>query len=218
MHGQNENADVLLKRVDHLVYATPDLEASVNNLEKLLGVRAAAGGQHPGRGTRNALLRLGERSYLEIVGPDPSQAWDDDPRWFGIDAKSGPSLKTWAANTTSLGNVIASATRNGLRLGAVTSGSRMRSDGVMLCWNFTDPVTIVADGLVPFFIDWGPSPHPALTAPDGVKLVSIRGEHPEPGKVADALSSLGIPMQVGYGIEPSLIAELQTPNGLIELR
>ena len=72
MHGQNENADVLLKRVDHLVYATPDLEASLNNLEKLLGVRAAAAGQHPGRGTRNALLRLGEDSYLLIDGPDPS--------------------------------------------------------------------------------------------------------------------------------------------------
>jgi Glyoxalase-like domain len=209
---------VILKRVDHLVYATPDLEASVNNLEKRLGVRAAAGGQHPGRGTRNALLRLGERSYLEIVGPDPSQAWDDTPRWFGIDANSGSRLMTWAANATSLDDVIANANRNGLRLGPVTSGSRMRSDGVMLRWNFTDPVTIIADGLVPFFIDWGRSPHPAVAAPDGVKLVSMRAEHPEPGKVADALSSLGIPMQVDYNHEPSLIAELQTPNGLIELR
>ena len=125
---------------------------------------------------------------------------------------------TWAANATSLDDVIANANRNGLRLGPVTSGSRMRSDGVMLRWDFTDPVTIVADGLVPFFIDWGRSPHPAVAAPDGVKLVSMRGEHPEPGRVTDALSSLGIPMQVDYNHEPSLIAELQTPNGLIELR
>src|SRR5262245_39452888 len=126
-----------LKRVDHLVYATPDLEESVNNLEKRLGVRAAAGGQHPGRGTRNALLRLGERSYVYIFGPDPLQQWDDGSRWFGIDGLSTPRLVTWAANTTALDDEIRNAARNGLRLGAVTAGQRVRSDGVVLRWQFT---------------------------------------------------------------------------------
>ena len=40
----------LLPRVDHLVYATPDLDSGVEEIEKLLGVRATPGGQHPGRG------------------------------------------------------------------------------------------------------------------------------------------------------------------------
>ena len=59
--------------VDHLVYATPDVEQSVAELEARLGVRASPGGQHLGLGTYNALLALGEACYLEIVGPDPLQ-------------------------------------------------------------------------------------------------------------------------------------------------
>ena len=56
--------------VDHLVYATPDLSMGVQRIAEWLGVEPVPGGQHPGRGTRNALVALGPASYLEIVGPE----------------------------------------------------------------------------------------------------------------------------------------------------
>jgi Glyoxalase-like domain len=91
-----------LEMLDHLVLATPDLDRTVDDVERRFGVRASAGGQHRGMGTRNALLSLGERTYLEIVGPDATQPPPPMPRWFGIDTLQAPRLVTWAAHGTSL--------------------------------------------------------------------------------------------------------------------
>ena len=54
--GAQETGAKLLAQVDHLVYATPDLKVGTDAIEKLLGIRATPGGQHPGMGTRNALV------------------------------------------------------------------------------------------------------------------------------------------------------------------
>jgi len=208
----------VLHRVDHLVYATRDMPASVADIERRLGVAATPGGRHLGRGTRNALIALGPSSYIEIIGPDPAQAPSDSPRWFGIDGLTGPRLVTWAAKGTDLERFAADAARRGVRLGAVGSGSRQRPDGVTLQWEFTDPTTVVADGLVPFFIDWGSSPHPAATAAPGPVLVGLRAEHPEPQRVRDALSVVGVELPTEPGPRPALIATLRGELGESELR
>ena len=89
---------------------------------------------------------------------------------------------------------------------------------MVLSWKFTDPIATIADGLVPFSIDWGRSPHPAASVPRGVQLISMRGEHPQPDKTMEALRSVEIPLSVDFGTEPSLIAVLKTSKGFVELR
>ena len=208
----------LLNRIDHLVYSTTDLEKSVADIEELLGVRPAPGGQHPGRGTHNALIALSDRSYLEVIGPDPTQADTVGPRWFQIDRLDAPRLVTWAVKEDELNKLRAKARACGIYLGPVVSGTRQRSDSACLRWRFTDPATVVADGIVPFFIDWGNSPHPAASAPMGPVLESLRAEHPEPTTVMHALSAVGIDLPVKFGPRPALIATLRTGEGLVELR
>ncbi len=200
-------------RLDHLVYATPDVDRTVEEIADRFGVRAAAGGRHPGLGTRNALLALGPDSYLEIIGPDG----ESPPAWFGIAALRAPRLVTWAVKDEDLELRASEAARAGLPLGPVESGGRVRPDGVRLSWRFTHPRTLSAEGVVPFFIDWGKGPHPAGVAPKGVRLVDLRAEHPSPGPVAALLRKLEVDLRVDRGDEPRLLASFETPRGPAQL-
>ena len=208
----------LLARIDHLVYATPDLNTGIEAIEKLTGVRATPGGQHPGRGTRNALIALGPTSYLEIIGPDPEQPAPPNPRPFGIDGLKAPRLARWVVKGQNLEQLAAEASRKGIQLGEVTSGKRQRPDDVLLTWRYTDPRVDLADGLVPFFIDWGESPHPAATAAKGLTLIALRAEHPDAARVRKILTQLGLDLPVRTGPAPALIATIDSPRGRVELR
>jgi hypothetical protein len=214
---QTRTTDIV-SRVDHLVYATPDLDRGIAEIERLLGVRASLGGQHPGRGTRNALAALGPNAYLEIIAPDPDQPPPTSPRSFGLDHLETSRLVTWSANGTDLERLRREAVSNGIALGAVASGSRRRPDGTLLSWQFTSPGTRVADGIIPFFIDWGTSPHPAHTAIRGATLVDLRAEHPDHQHVQHMLGQLGLNLVVVKGTRPALIAVIDSPRGRVELR
>ncbi|HEX9639565.1 MAG TPA: VOC family protein, partial [Acidobacteriota bacterium] len=72
----------------------------------------------------------------------------------------------------------------------ISSGSRVRPDGVRLSWRLTDPIRRRFDGIAPFFIDWGTSPHPAADLPQRCALIGLRAEHPEAEKVQAALAGL----------------------------
>lgn len=218
-NGAGQQApDKLISRVDHLVYGTTDLNRGIAEIEKLLGVQATAGGQHPGRGTRNALVALGPTAYLEIIGPDPEQPPPKEPRPFGLDGLKESKLVAWFVRSGDLESLRREAVRKGVPLGEVRSGSRRRPDGVELQWKVTDPSARVADGIVPLFIDWGDSPHPARTASKGATLVSLRAEHPEVSDVRRMLRNLGVDLSVKRGQRPQLIAIIEGPRGRVELR
>jgi hypothetical protein len=207
-----------LSVVDHLVYAAPDLDEGIDAVEKLTGVRATAGGSHPGMGTRNALLSLGPSSYLEIIGPDPAQEDYRRPRVFRVDAVERPRLVTWAAKTNNISQMAAIRLPGGHRLGSALAGSRRRPGGSTLAWQLTDPYVEIADGVVPFFIDWDDTPHPSADAAGGAKLVRFEIGHPEADFVQQIFDSLGLSIPVVAAPIPTLTATLQTASGAIELR
>jgi hypothetical protein len=207
-----------LERADHLVLAVPDLEAGIDWVESLTGVRAVIGGRHPGMGTWNALIALGPTTYLEIIAPDPTQATYRSPRVFRVDEVDAPRLMTWAANASDVAALSSIELPGGQAVGDAHDGSRDRPDGVMLRWTLSDPYVEIAEGVVPFFIDWGDTPHPAGASPRGAVLTGLRAEHPQPDEVRQALEQLGIDLPVTAGPAPALIATLDTPNGTVELR
>lgn len=145
-----------------------------------LGARQTAGGSHPGLGTRNSLLRIGERVYLEVVGPDPGQP----------------------------------APPGGHLLGPVRSMSRTRPGGERIAWTLTMPrKPLPRQGIIPFFIDWGDTPHPCAELADrGVRLVRLSGRHPDRERVRRELDRLGVGLGVAVG-RAGLVAVLETPAG-----
>ena len=205
------------RRLDHLVYATPDLDGGVARIEDLLGIRATPGGRHPSWATRNALIALGRDTYLELIGPDPERPPPGGGRPFGIDALAAPALVTWAAKSGDLARVRADGLEAGVRLGEVCDGHRGLPDGSVLRWRLTDPAAVVADGLVPFFIDWGRSPHPAAAAATGARLVALRAEHPDARAVGRVVSRLGLDLRVGSGARPKLSAIIEGNRGEVAL-
>ena len=207
-----------LSCIDHLVYAAPDLQQGVDTIEALLGVRAAPGGSHPQWGTANALLSLGEGVYLEIIGPDPDQPEYAGERVFAIDEIAEPRLTTWAAKGTQLDELASLELADSERIGQAFAGSRQRPDGETINWTLTDPRVRIADGLVPFFIDWQDTPHPSLNTPTGARLTAFRVEHPRPDGVIAMFETLGLQLEVTQGPEPANIATIQTANGEVELR
>ena len=208
----------MLATIDHLVYACPDLEVGIEEIEGLLGVRASAGGSHPGWGTRNALVSLGPTAYLEIIGTDPDQADYDQARVFGVGEFAAPKLVTWAAKGDDLERLHRLDLGDGASIGDVFAGSRDRPDGVTLRWHLTNPFTVLGDGLVPFFIDWGDSPHPAGAAAQGANLVALRAAHPDPEGIRLMLEQLELELPLSLGPEPALVATIEGLKGRVELR
>src|SRR3954447_21944915 len=61
-------------RIDHVIYATRDLDAAAARIESELGLIARGGGRHDGLGTHNRIVPLG-RGYLELLAiADPDDA------------------------------------------------------------------------------------------------------------------------------------------------
>jgi Glyoxalase-like domain len=112
------------KAVDHLLLGVPDLDRGIAWVERMTDVKAMIGGSHPGRGTRNALLSLGGRQYLEIIAPDPAQSTFG----FQIDLRklSEPRLVNWAAASTDLDGVAKRASAAGQSVAGPRDGSRQR--------------------------------------------------------------------------------------------
>jgi hypothetical protein len=205
-------------RVDHLVYAAPDLAQGMREIETRIGVAPTLGGQHPGRGTRNALVSLGGDAYLEIVSPDPDQPAPAGSRWLGVDSVTTSRITTWAVKGSDLIDLRDRALRNGVPLGDVRSASRRRADGVSLSWSLTEPEPLVADGAIPFFIDWGESPHPSQAAAAGLTLVDLRLEHPDVASIQRMLRALDLDVAVSAGERPAIVASIDGPHGRVELR
>jgi len=175
--------------LDHILVGAPDLDRAIAEVERRTGVRAIYGGSHPGVGTRNALIAIGNGAYLEIIAPDPTQP---KPSEFG---KFVGSLKTmtplgWAYHTTNLDGLRTAMRARGVHVERIEPGSRKRPDGRTLRWRTFEIGS--EEDVSPFFIEWGRgSPHPSLSAARGCRLSQFSVGGPLKPNIARALAVIG---------------------------
>ncbi len=203
--------------LDHLVYAVPDLDAAARAFAAATGVEPAQGGRHLGRGTRNVLVGFGDTSYLEIIGPDPDHPADPGaPVPFGVAASSRARLVTWAVHPADIAAAAAASAAAGADLGEIGPMSRRTPAGELLEWRLAAAHPGPLDGVVPFLIDWGATPHPARALPR-LTLRGLRADHPDPDAVTAVLDAVGVRLAVDAG-PPGLAALLDGPGGRVVLR
>lgn len=166
--------------------------------------------------THNALLRLGDSTYLEVIAPNPEAARPNRPRWFELDRLNpdeSPRLATWVARTA---DVNGSAAKCGAEFGQIEPMTRGTLD-----WLITIPSegALIADGVIPMLIEWSSYSHPATKLEDmGCALKRLDLFHPEMAMVVDTLECLGLrgdarirPMPTNG--RPYLVALIDTPRG-----
>src|SRR5260370_39799934 len=118
--------------LDHFILGCDDLDRGIDFVEKHTGVRAAFGGVHPGRGTRNALLSLGERRYLEIMAPDPAQS--EIVHYPRLRSMTDPRLIGWAAHPPDIAAGPKQLRENKVEFTGPDDGSRKRPYGRGRTW------------------------------------------------------------------------------------
>ncbi len=202
--------------VDHLLLGVPVLEEGIAWLEKKSGIKAIPGGRHPGLGTHNALLSLGDKQYLEIIAPDPTQT-SLAPQFAFLQLATRPRLLTWAARTNDIAALAAKAHAVNCELDGPLDGSRTRLDGKTLRWK-TLFLQSEHSLLMPFFIEWAAeSLHPSEDSPAGCTLQAFTLEHPQPETLRAALRKLGLEANVQQAPQSGLYAILATPHGQVKL-
>ncbi|VVE05667.1 glyoxalase [Pandoraea eparura] len=221
-------------KLDHLVVAAQTLEAGEAHVIAQLGLTEVVpqrGGKHTRMGTHNSLLGLWGGAYLEIIAIDPQAPPPSRPRWFGLDDDAvqarlarGPYLAHWVARVDRPRSLPRWQAQYPQRLAPVMAMQRgalswqigVPDDGSLPAWQGA------GQGLLPTLIQWDAAQHPSDALPSAdCAVTALRGFHPQAAAIQAQLQWLGADTLLNVEatlVEPSLAAEIDTPDGPRTLR
>jgi glyoxalase-like protein len=200
--------------IDHVILGINDLDRGMREFESRTGVTPKRGGEHPGRGTQNALVSLGRGHYLEILAPATSQ---QPPASREAAINHGAlTLVGWALHTPAIAGIVQRVRSAGFDVEGPVPGSRRAPDGALLAWQ---SASVDQLGATPFFIEWSKdTPHPSTTSPTGCTLVSLELVHPAPERLQLLFKTVAFDKTVSRGERSGMKVMLDCPRGRVEFR
>ena len=176
-------------RIDHVIYATADLDAAAARVEAELGVVAVAGGRHEGLGTHNRIVPLG-CGYLELLAvADPEEAASSElgRAVHARIAAEGEGLLGWAVAVDDVRPVAA-------RLG--TPITTIKREGMSA--RLTGLADALHEPFLPFFIGRAPrvAEPGASGEAGGITWIELAGDR---ARLARWLGGAELPVRVVNG-------------------
>ena len=181
-----------------MLLAVTDLAAAADAIEARHGLASIEGGRHPGWGTANRIVPLGE-TYVELIAVvDPAEAPGSAfGSWVAAGATRAGRPLGWAVRTDDLDDV---AGRLGL---TVDAKSRKDASGRTLRWRVAGIEEAAAEPSLPFFLEWGDgTPFPGrapVTHPAGAAQIASLELDGDRQRLADWLSGDRLPITVREG-------------------
>lgn len=204
------------RHIDHIVYAVPDLEEACDYLEGTLEVKPVFGGYHKTKGTKNALLNLGDRCYLEILAIDKANDSITESRWMGVDLITESQITRWAINSNSLVDDQKKLREYNVNMGEIFGGSRETPSGGLLQWEMILPLASPTIELAPFMVNWSPSSiHPSEALANECSLIDINFSQSKSESTEKLFTDLGIDSHIHHSTESKIVIQIKTPSGKI---
>ena len=210
--------------LDHVSFAVgPDgLAGTTAELGRLLDAKFIDGGAHPRFGTRNMILPLQNRQYLEVVEVLDHPAADKAAFGQAVRERSdaGGGWMAWCVSVDDMTEVEHRMGRHAV------PGNRRRPDGFNLEWRQIGTSGMRADPQLPYVTCWDidPSEHPSQMADSDITLsaLDIAGD---PNRLADylgepaisALEEIEVRWIAPHGAPGILAAEFTTPQGVVRI-
>jgi len=208
---------------DHFVVGISDLDNGMNRIEEMTGVRPVYGGVHPTIGTHNALISLGDHTYLEIIAPNPDADFENlDPvlkAEFMEPLKQMTALRPflWAVGSSDLTTTSRLLEEAGIELSSPGAGSRKKPDGKVLNWHAAF-ITAPRSAELPFFISWSETTvSPAEDSPPGCHFERFSVSAPDTAVLEKLKEQLGLSAEISTASELKFQLALSCPKGKVTL-
>jgi catechol 2,3-dioxygenase-like lactoylglutathione lyase family enzyme len=123
--------------LDHIVILVDDLDRAIADY-RALGFNIFPGGEHPGRGTHNALVVFADGAYLELIAfKSPVPGF----RWWHVYETDGEGFVDFALLPSDVDAAVTAARSRGVAVPDPENGGRARPDGVAVAWRNARPPT-----------------------------------------------------------------------------